>query len=256
MLIHIFKREREDFMKKIINYEKDILFKTNIGELTSISLEHDFTVDDGVLRGDFLVSGEYKPNELSVNKEPFEYRLPLEYELEPTVDYDTLSYDIDDFEYTVKDDCLTVYIDFGIRYEEKAIEPIIPTITEDELNDNADDIELPKLNMDREPEKVEDMPLLKEDTAVATEDTEQNVIREEPLIQDDRLDEEDKNAVVESFVDIDEYVTYHVHIVREGDTLESIAEKYGCDVDLIKRYNDFDSLEEKLKLLIPETKDE
>ena len=52
-------------MKKIINYEKDILFKTNIGELTSISLEHDFTVDEGILKGDFLINGEYKPDRKS-----------------------------------------------------------------------------------------------------------------------------------------------------------------------------------------------
>ena len=50
-------------MKKTINYEKDILFKTNIGEICSISLEHDFTVDDGYLRGDFIINGEYKIKE-------------------------------------------------------------------------------------------------------------------------------------------------------------------------------------------------
>lgn len=233
-------------MKKIINYEKDILFKTNIGELTSISLEHDFTVDDGVLKGDFLVSGEYKPNELSVNKEPFEYRLPLEYDLEPTVDYDTLSYDIDDFEYTVKDDCLTVYIDFGVRYEEKMLEPIMPTINEEEINEpTSEDVELPKLRASEELEE----PIEEAEECQFLDES-------EPVIEDDRLDDEDKNLVVESFIDIDEYVTYHVHIVREGDTLESIAEKYGCEIDLIKKYNDFDTLEEKLKLLIPETKDE
>lgn len=228
-------------MKKIINYEKDILFKTNIGELSSISLEHDFTLDEGVLKGDFLLSGEYKPNELSVNKESFEYRLPLEYELDETADLETLSYDIDDFEYTVKDDCLTVYIDFGVRFEEKTIEPLIPNITEADLNDdqNSDStIELPKLNSD---------------------DDDKRETVEEPTIElemEDRLDEEDKDTIIESFVEDDQYVTYHVHIVREGDTLESISQKYGCSEELIKEYNDFETLEEKLKLLIPDAQDE
>lgn len=225
-------------MKKIINYEKDILFKTNIGELSSISLEHDFTVDDGVLKGDFLISGEYKPNELSVNKEPFEYRLPLEYELEPTTDIDTLSYDIDDFEYTVKEDCLTVYIDFGVRFEEKTIEPIMPDvgITEDEINSNT--IELPKL------------------AESSTEEVLEDEIPMEPEIKDDRLGEVEQEAIVESFIEQEEYITYHVHIVREGDTLESIAAKYNCSAELIKEYNDFESLELKSKLLIPEVQDE
>ncbi len=228
-------------MKKIINYEKDILFKTNIGELVSISLEHDFTLDEGVLKGDFIVSGEYKPNELSVNKENFEYRLPLEYELEDNVDVDSLSYDIDDFEYTIKEDCLTIYIDFGVRYEEKKIEPIIPSITEDDLN--ADDSSL-------------------EEEARASEEPEEDIetIEEDPVIEEelkeDRLDEDDKDTIIESFTEEEEYVTYHVHIVRDGDTLESIAEKYNCSMELIKEYNDFDTLEEKMKLLIPDSQDE
>lgn len=228
-------------MKKIINYEKDILFKTNIGELVSISLEHDFTLDEGVLKGDFIVSGEYKPNELSVNKENFEYRLPLEYELEDNVDVDSLSYDIDDFEYTIKEDCLTIYIDFGVRYEEKKIEPIIPSITEDDLN--ADDSSLEEeARASEEPE--EDIETIEEDP----------VIEEEP--KEDRLDEDDKDTIIESFTEEEEYVTYHVHIVRDGDTLESIAEKYNCSMELIKEYNDFDTLEEKMKLLIPDSQDE
>ncbi len=228
-------------MKKIINYEKDILFKTNIGELTSISLEHDFTVDEGILKGDFLINGEYKPNELSVNKETFEYRLPLEYELESTVDIDTLSYDIDDFEYTVKDDCLTVYIDFKVRYEEKTVEPIIPSISENELN-ATEEVELPRFADEMVAEETVDQPII-----------------EEPVIEEmieERLDDEDQNTIVESFVEKEEYVTYHVHMVSSGDTLEAIAEKYGCTVELIKQYNAFDELEEKMKLLIPEVKDE
>lgn len=229
-------------MKKIINYEKDILFKTNIGELTSISLEHDFTVDENVLKGDFLVSGEYKPNELSVNKEAFDYRLPLEYELDPKVDIDTLSYDIDDFEYTVKDDCLTVFIDFGVRYEEKNNEPLIPEITEDEIN--MENIELPVLSDDIREEEA--LPVMADEDEIVIEEAN----------EENRLDDQDKDAIVETLIEEDSYVTYHVHIVREGDTLESIAAKYGCTTDLIKEYNDFETLELKTKLLIPDVKDE
>ena len=41
-------------MFKIINYEKDIIFKTKIGEICSISLEQDFNVEeDGKINFDF-----------------------------------------------------------------------------------------------------------------------------------------------------------------------------------------------------------
>lgn len=232
-------------MKKTINYEKDILFKTNIGEICSISLEHDFTVDDGYLRGDFIVSGEYKLNELSVNKEEFSYRLPLEYELESTVDLNTLSYDVDNFEYNVKGDELGVIIDFGVRYEEKNLEPIIPHIDEEELNEEIPLVEsfkpfnIPVCEFDRE-----EQPIILD------------VMSDEETVELPRLSEEEKNIVLDSTMEEDSYVTYHVHIVREGESLETIAAKYGTTVEMIKEYNEFESLELKSKLIIPEISNE
>lgn len=220
-------------MKKTINYERDILFKTSIGEICSISLEHDFTVDDGKLKGDFIVSGEYKTNELSVNRESFNYRLPLEYELDSNIDLSTLSYDVDNFEYNVHDDELQVIIDFGVKYEETKKEPIIPEISEEEINldDFIDDSSLRE-----EPKKEVELVEKKEE-------------------EEDRLSDEEKSMVLDMFND-DDYITYHVHIIREGDTLESIALKYNVSVELIKEYNNKETLELKDKLIIPEIKDE
>lgn len=241
-------------MKKIINYEKDILFKTNIGEICSISLEHDFTVDDGVLVGDFILSGEYKPNTLSLNKEPFNYRLPIEYELEDNVDMGTLSYDIENFEYSVKDDELSVFIDFGIRYEEKTVEPNIPEIVEDDLNSiDFDAIELPAFvtqNREIEIDGEEDR-----EVSIENEVKKDETVKKE--VEDSgRMDEEDKELILESTMMEEQYITYHVHIVREGDTWESIAKEYGTSSEIIKEYNSVETLELKSKLIIPEEKSE
>lgn len=246
LLIYLSKR-RDFFMKKIINYEKDILFKTNIGEICSISLEHDFTVDDGVLVGEFIVSGDYKPNVLSLNKEAFNYQLPLEYELEDNVDISTLSYDIENFEYNVKDDELSVFIDFGIRYEECSNEPEIPEVSEDDLNSlDFDAIELPAfINKNKDIEIDGD-----------TRDAEPTVSDDidETLEEENRMDEGDKELILESTMMEDEYITYHVHIVREGDTLDSIAKEYGTSIEVLKSYNNIESLELKAKIIIPEEK--
>lgn len=271
-------------MKKIINYEKDILFKTNIGEISTISLEHDFTVDDDILKGEFIVSGEYKTNELCINKEKFEYRLPLEYELEPTVDKDTLSFDIDNFEYTTKDDCLSVIIDFGVRYEEEVIIPKIPIITEEELNmdDFESTIELPELtrgvsdDMDIQPEieledDLEDMssfeeivenptiilPEIKREepypAKIIEEATKQpEVIIGQQEVKSPRVDKEGEQVILDTALETDEYITYHVHIVREGESLESIASAYGVTTEIIKEYNHIETLEFKSKLIIPD----
>lgn len=243
-------------MKKIISYEKDIIFKTNIGEICSISLEHDFTVDDGFLRGEFILNGDYKPNELSLNRESFEHRLPLEYELEENVDLPTLSYDIDNFEYTVDDDILSVYIDFGVRYDEKKIEPVIPEITEEELNlDDFSDIGQNDYERNSEEEVLtevepEELNPFEADIDVVIEDDAD--IRDEEI----RLEDEEKDMILESTLETDEFITYHVHIVREGDTFESISSKYNCSLETIKEYNNIEALEIKSKLIIPDSKDE
>lgn len=248
-------------MKKIINYEKDIQFNTAIGEICSISLEHDFTVDDRVLKGEFIIEGDYKPNTLSINKEAFSYHLPLEYELEDTCDIESLNYDIDNFEYNVSKDKLEIYIDFKVQYEEKAITPVIPDITEEEINSDIIeetpsrlsemDIEIPLNRVEKEIEIVED------ETSSEVE-----IIDEEFKIEDDeeileeRLDDDEQELILDSSLETDEYITYHVHIIREGETLETIAAKYGTTIEVIKEYNNCESLEIKAKLIIPSNQDE
>ena len=64
-------------MKMSIPYEKEIVFNTKIAEITSISLEYEANVLDDDIEGEFIVSGDYKIHELSVNKEPFKYRIPF-----------------------------------------------------------------------------------------------------------------------------------------------------------------------------------
>lgn len=233
-------------MKKNISYEKNILFKTSIGEICSISLEHDFTVDDGFLRGDFIISGEYKANELSINKDAFNYRLPLEYELEDNVDISTLSYDVENFEYYVSGDELDIYIDFGIRYDEKPVEPIIPDVIEDEEITVSEDID----------KKMEDIREIEIEEPTEEEEIELPRFKDERNETVEELNEEDKNIVLDNAINDETYITYHVHIVREGESLESIASKYNVSVDTIKKYNDFEMLELKSKLIIPEEIDE
>lgn len=191
-------------MKKTINYEKDIIFKTKISEICSISLEHKFDLKDKLLTGKFILSGEYKVSELSVNKEPFYYELPLEYEFEESIIPDSLKYEIEDFEYTTSDDTLSLYIDFGIRYDEIVEEtPIIPEI-----------------------EEVEE-------------------VREEKKMEEeinDQITTDDKET----------YVVYHTHVIKDGETLKSLAEQYSVSEEIISEYNPDIKFELNNKLIIPE----
>ena len=86
-------------MKNIIPFTKNIKFNTKIYELTSISLEHNLMVEDNNINGEFIVSGDYKINDTSINSEPFIYGLPFNISLDNKYNAETISIDIDDFKY-------------------------------------------------------------------------------------------------------------------------------------------------------------
>ena len=100
-------------MKKIIPFTKDIKFNTKIYEITSISLEHNLVIEESnLISGEFIVSGEYKMNDSSINTEPFIHGLPFDIELDTKYDMDKFKIDIDDFKYEIiNEEILRVNID-------------------------------------------------------------------------------------------------------------------------------------------------
>ena len=73
---------------------------------------------------------------------------------------------------------------------------------------------------------------------------------------EERLEEEQAEVVLDSATEKeDEYMTYHIHIVSENDTLESLVATYETDIDTLKEYNQIDVLNIGDKIIIP-SKDE
>ena len=52
------------------------------------------------------------------------------------------------------------------------------------------------------------------------------------------------------------YVTYHIHVVGENDTIDSITNNYKISKDILSEYNDLSNLNIGDKILIPELQDE
>ncbi len=130
-------------MKKIIPFKKDISFNTNIKEIVSISLDHELNINDYSLEGKFILSGEYKMLDTSINKEEFLYTIPIDVELSETYILDNVIIDIDDFYYEiVNDNILRVGIDLMLdNIEEKEIiEEVIEDkrCIEEEINDDTE----------------------------------------------------------------------------------------------------------------------
>ena len=95
-------------MKEIIPLKKDIIFKTKIGELTNISLDHDYKINEDIIEGTVVISGTYKLTEASVQEEEFYYTIPFSVAISKRIDKDTINIEIDDFKYEPIKDVLKV----------------------------------------------------------------------------------------------------------------------------------------------------
>ena len=57
--------------------------------------------------------------------------------------------------------------------------------------------------------------------------------------------------IFENFNGNESYETYSICIIREGDTIESILEKYSVTKEELEEYNDLSELRMGMKLIIP-----
>ncbi|MFA5407958.1 MAG: LysM peptidoglycan-binding domain-containing protein [Bacilli bacterium] len=234
-------------MKQIVSFKKDISFSTKIGEITSISLEHNLKmIEEDHIAGEFIVSGDYKITDISINREPFSYNLPFDINLDAKYKADKAKIDIDDFYYEVTNDqILNVNIDVVIDGIEVLEEPIIEKESEEVKYNFTDEKEQSDIGVEADDREVID--LFKE-------------IETPPIdieIQNDTPSDEKIKSLFDSFDDKNEtFTTYHVHIVRENDTIESIATKYKSTKEEIASYNKIDELRLGDKIVIPASSNE
>lgn len=119
-------------MKQIIPFKKELPFKTKVSEITSISLERDIEIlKDGIVTGKFHISGDYKMNEGSINRENFSFELPFDITLDPRYDIETVNADIEDFYYDVlNEDTLKVNIDLFVEAEYLPVKEVTEELSE------------------------------------------------------------------------------------------------------------------------------
>lgn len=243
-------------MNTKIPFTKDIPFEKKVCEITSISLEHEIKVEDSVLKGNFIVSGDYKSHEVSVNKEPFSYMLPFEIELANDIDTDTIEFMIDDFTYEIIDNSdLRVNIDFNILANKKEVEEEPETIFEDASNLFNEE------NSEREEIIEEEVKDIEEIMEEDKEEEKQEVIGTEdrvPLAVESTIKEETSEKISEDTIinsiknTGDEYTTYHIHMVSDGETVETICTMYNSNLNILGEYNELGEINAGDKIIIPE----
>lgn len=225
-------------MNLTIPFTKDIKFSSNISEILSISLEHEYTVNELGVLGNFIVSGEYKTHEVSVNKENFEKVLPFSVDLTNKIDTDSLDFAIEDFTYELKDkNTLKVNIEYSIKanlLKEEVFESVEDA--NETLEDMLDNIDLEEKE-ERNDEVIEEKMEEKED------------IEE----QRDTVSEEEKETVISSTLEKEEsFITYNIHIMQSNDTIENICAKYNTNTSILEEYNDISKVSVGDKIIIPE----
>lgn len=260
-------------MKQIISFEKEIAFKTMIGEVTSISLEHTLSFQGpSTISGDIIVSGTYKMTEASTLEEDFQYAIPVDIMLTKELEEDNRSITIHNFTYDIRnEDTLHLYIDVLVKGrevieleedEEEVIEPVReeqPKIDEEQVEDTTNDNK--ELLTDIEVEESQKVI----DNIINTDKKEEVVIedkKEEPVIKNDTQEEiktttdtKVMNSIFSAFANTEEtYTTYSVYLLRENDSIENIIENYGVTREELSYYNDLDNLNVGSKIIIPTVK--
>lgn len=236
-------------MKSIIPFEKEIVFKSNVSEITSISLEHEINIDGNLVSGNFIISGDYKISDSSKTVEKFDLKIPLEINLDEKFDTEKAEVDIDDFYYEIINNsilkvCIDVLID---KLEEKEVK-------EEDLTDMDRNINI----IDEVSEKVEEV---KEKIVDKVKDIGENITNKitDKVTEDiadkvvDKTDEQAKK-IKSLFTNMDSsdiYVSYNIYIIREGDTVETILNKYDITDEELKKYNDLSDLKIGDKIVIP-----
>lgn len=234
-------------MKKTVSFTKDLEFPMQIGEITQITLEDDLKFINGNnIEGKFLIAGKYKMTEASRLEEDFSFNLPVEINMIEKCELDTCKISITDFNYEVVDeDILRTHIDVLIEGVEI-------------IDEDNEDIEIER-ECDDDSDKEKEIPIKEE------------VIEPDFEIQEKKIDyieeKEEKKVEIETDNntnslfsnlndDEDSFSTYSIYIMREGDTLEKVMEKYSVTKEKLEEYNDISTITLNSKIVIPSVKDE
>ncbi len=223
-------------MNKIIPFSKDITFNDNIGEITSIALDDVLSFKDKyTINGDLVVRGCHKYGDI---EEDFSYKIPVLISVDEKYETEKATISVDDFYYEIiNDNILKVKIDLildDLYYKE------------DERN-----------NVDLEIENHDKLNVLLDTEKIDIDFNKENIDENNLSINIDNSESKDTkndNKITDLFAENNsnkEYSIYRVYTVVDGDTIDSILDKYKVTKDDLEQYNDLTKLDIGTKLIIP-----
>lgn len=233
-------------MQIIKKINREIEFNYNISEITSICMDIDYKVISNKISGILNLEGDYVSSNLEDTREDFNKKIDFDIDLDENIDTNTVKAEIDDFTYSIDQNKLLINVDLSLTYE---------FVLFDEKKEFDKFVESREIDAnDIEEIKNEEAPILEEkeesrNDEILDENNEEHEEEFAPL-------EEDKRKIEDSIIDMasnfdDEFITYHIYIVNDVDTLDGIAEKYHISIDIIREYNNIENIKSGMKLVIP-----
>lgn len=212
-------------MEKIVPFKRDISFETKIAEIRSISLEHTYEIQNNLISGTFIISGNYKLTDTSTNVDPFKFEIPFDISIDSRYELNKATVDINDFFYElINSEVLSVSITLIIDNLEEKEEREMEEIQE-------------------EKQEVEEIKPVSYEEAEKDDETEE--------VKPVSASPETVKSIFDNMDENEGYVVYKVHIVTENDTIESIMEKYDVTKEALEAYNDLNDLKIGDKLIVP-----
>lgn len=212
-------------MEKIVPFKRDISFETKIAEIRSISLEHTYEIQNNLISGTFIISGNYKLTDTSTNVNPFKFEVPFDISIDSRYELNKATVDINDFFYElINNEVLSVSITLIIDNLEEKEEREMEEIQE-------------------EKQEVEEIKPVSYEEAEKDDETEE--------VKPVSASPETVKSIFDNMDENEGYVVYKVHIVTENDTIESIMEKYDVTKEALEAYNDLNDLKIGDKLIVP-----
>lgn len=235
-------------MQKIY-FKKLVDLNHQLKELVSISVDEsiNYKMETQGMRavGSIMINGEYKDGQ---KKNDFHESIDLDIlaQFEKITDKREFHVKVEDFDYSLVDGDLSLVIQaciYGVQDDEDRI--IETTVNRVEEDDVVSEIE----SLLREEEVLESVPEVTE--AVLSEP----IIEMKPVmskeVKEENADIPKEKAPVEEEDDDEDLGTYYLYVVQDGDSYQSIANRYQCDEYKLKDYNHDRPLTKGTIVIIP-----
>ena len=244
-------------MKKIVPFTKDLMFKTKIGEITSIALDNTLKLDKEFVSGEFIVSGTYKMLEGSQIEEEFKYNIPVDITIDSKYDTSKCMVSIDDFSYEIINEeklkvNISVMLD-DLDIKDDPIETI--EVMVDASNRESEEIKEERKDEDSVEDLLNDIDAQLSNMAIGSGNT---AINNEITINNNSNNSKEsektfEDEILNNISDDKEYSIYRVYTVKENDTLDIIYDKFNVTKEILMDYNDLDNISVGSKIIIPST---